>query len=444
MAGTTLGLLVLGLAAAGVARAAAAGGPLRNTSTQKPIIPQPVMQEVHVPTRAPPLSYFLPPRFTPRDFLWDPQRNLTTSANNSGTNKPKSMQGVKLPPLPCERDQDCWQYTDPLLECRQGQCTCSPPFCWVYHYEVTTAFSAKYVFNCDTCGILGSWCNASIACDWPGVCWSDNYCHCPRGENDNNVCPPWRQPEPWCCGLCPGAQGYGRRRSIEKSPAYTLQNHYAVHESVLSPRASDDRGREAGSDDQGTVAGSDDQGTGAGSDDQRREDSSNIGEVAIERRQRWRHRSISEVSSDVNGGTSSISSLSTTVTSISEASTATAEGLLTAPQTPPVSHTVTNILPEGSDDREKVFTISLNVPLETVNFQAPPEKRRSIDGSSGGSPSSSCSHERCSLCLPKGPLTRPPSLTLTDGSGSGSQFMIHPSQTRDLVETDIVIESTHL
>ncbi|XP_069958328.1 uncharacterized protein [Cherax quadricarinatus] len=408
---------------------------LRNTTTAR-LNTQPIVQELLVPTKEPPVSYFLLPRFL-SVYSREPQANNTTPT--SSNNKNKNTQGVKLPSLPCEKTRDCWQYTEPLLECHEGQCSCSPPFCWIYHYEVSEPFSAKYVFNCGTCGVLGSWCNASITCDWPGVCWSDNYCHCPRGENQNNLCvttdtswtykmvliglalivlftsvlvayncyvnPPWRQTEPWCCGLCPGAQGVERRHSTQKTPAFTIQSHYASHESVLSSRASNDQGTRS---------------------------ESNVGG----RTSRWRLRSISQGSHD-NEGTSSISSVSTAVTSVSQASTET-----TSDGVAPATATSEPLAVDG-DDHEQVFTINLNVSSETVNFQAPSEDSRSDDESSVGS-LNSCSHERCSLCLPKGPMTRPSSVVTPNSLASGNKSMLHHFQTRNSMDTNIYIESTHL
>ncbi|KAK3858347.1 hypothetical protein Pcinc_035458 [Petrolisthes cinctipes] len=175
---------------------------------------------------------------------------------------------VSLPnSLNCATTLECVErYDDFSFVCSDGQCMCRQPMCWVYHYEIINAWSARNVFTCGTCGVLGSWCNETLECDFPGVCKDDGFCHCKYGENENNIClttdtswtykmafaglgmvsiitlvmivftcyreRPWSNPgSSWsrcfCCSKI--SKGQARRGSCEKSPAFTVQSHYANH-----------------------------------------------------------------------------------------------------------------------------------------------------------------------------------------------------------------------
>ncbi|XP_068206800.1 uncharacterized protein [Palaemon carinicauda] len=178
-------------------------------------------------------------------------------------NEPKdealSKVGVVLPDVPCSPEHNCSQYDDDDLTCVDGQCVCLPHLCWVYHHE-SSAWVSRNVFSCGQCGQLGSSCYNSSNCDPPGECWKDNYCHCPVGENYNGICTviddswaykftlagfgivflvslllmlvhlyrnrSWNQHGPCCCCcLCKRRKDSGAA-SCEKTPAYTIRNHY--------------------------------------------------------------------------------------------------------------------------------------------------------------------------------------------------------------------------
>ncbi|XP_063872516.1 uncharacterized protein LOC135106963 isoform X3 [Scylla paramamosain] len=182
-----------------------------------------------------------------------------TNHNDSHISKDPFF-AVNVPEMNCNVDYDCLAYNN--LICSEGQCSCRPPSCWVYQYEVTGFFGAKNIFTCGECGVLGSSCNATIECDFPGECRSDGFCHCHSGENYGGTCVysnigwsntlaltamgilifflicifavscvktrPWRNPNAWRCMCCSdGGETHRRRGSCEKSPAFTIQAHYA-------------------------------------------------------------------------------------------------------------------------------------------------------------------------------------------------------------------------
>ncbi|XP_063591565.1 uncharacterized protein LOC134768738 [Penaeus indicus] len=312
---------------------------------------------------------------------------------------------VKLPSLPCSINSDCLRWSDPQLVCVEEQCTCRFPYCWVYHLE-SSGWTSRYVFSCGTCGTLGSSCNASIVCEYPGVCFEDGYCHCAQGENFNGICvvtdnswmytivlgglgvltfigfviiiynlcrnPPWRQQEPWCCGLCNADARPKRRRSIEKTPAFTIQTMYSSQ--------SDENKLESGGD-------------------------------ATQNRREVRE---SAASGDEVGSVSSAATQTTLLSSrsltsfVSAASTVAAEAV--------ANRTLENDAEERASE-ERVSSI----PDERVSvtseerFSVTSEEQASLKSEeqlSDNSLSSSCSHERCQLCLPKGLSSRPPSVGL--------------------------------
>ncbi|XP_071512645.1 uncharacterized protein [Panulirus ornatus] len=369
-----------------------------------------------------------------------------TSSDHNETNVNKTLK-VKLPPLHCNDYRDCWQYTDPLLECRAGQCTCAPPFCWIYHYEASSIWTAKYVFQCGTCGVLGSSCNSSLACDFPGNCWSDGYCHCPRGENDNNICmmsnsnwifkmalfgigfilvfalclttwncykdPPWRRPEPWGCGFCPGNRGAERRSSNDKTPAFTIQAHYANQVYDGSTPS--------------------DQNPGVSPDE-------DVGGASATSSNRQRRSRTVSGGSSAGEDNSSFSSVTTTITNVSTTSTLPAAD---DPAPAAVSEPATGNPLAARSLRYQVFSLKVDAPPETTNFQTPSETGDSEDGSVAGS-SGSCAHERCQLCLPKGPMTRPPSGGVAASPASAKRVQLPHLQSLDPVKGGISIESTNL
>ncbi|KAG7168524.1 hypothetical protein Hamer_G002606 [Homarus americanus] len=402
--------------------AGACGNPSRKARTT-----QPVVQELVTPatTYTSVVSVYLWPRKTPLMYT-EYKRNTNDEESDN-----LKIEGVKVPTLNCESDQVCWEkYSDPMLICVKGLCQCSPPSCWVYHYEITTTFTARDVFNCGTCGVLGSYCDSTITCDWPGECWDDNFCHCPRGENDNNICittdsnwpyktaigiisliiiitlimiihsccitPPWRQQERWCCGLCPGASGFGD---------FPLSS---------------------------TVSQNLEGGSGDGI----------VGAMALP--SHLRHQRTLSISSSNGEANSTISSISTTVTNVSDVSTV---GVDEARLT---SLNADACVSESSMERgavhpggERIFTINLNVSSEMVNFQAPSEAGSSEAGSSVGS-SVSCTHERCQLCLPKGPMTRPSTVPVIGTTSTGGGTLPQHSLPPYSVNVKNQLESTRL
>ncbi|XP_047483370.1 uncharacterized protein LOC125035185 [Penaeus chinensis] len=299
---------------------------------------------------------------------------------------------VKLPSLPCSTNSDCSRWSDPLLVCVEEQCTCRSPYCWVYHLE-SSGWTSRYIFSCGTCGTLGSSCNASMVCEYPGVCFEDGYCHCGQGENFNNICvvtdnswmyiivlgglgvvtvigfviiifnllrnPPWRQQEPWCCGLCKGAARPKRRRSIEKTPAFTIQTMYSSQ--------SEEHKQDAGGD--------------------------------STHEQNRRELRESAASGDEVG---SVSSAATQTTLLSGRSLASDVGAANTV----VAEAVANRTLEDDAPEDRVPRI----PDEQGSVKSEEQfSVKSEEQLSNNSLSSSCSHERCQLCLPKGLSSRPPS-----------------------------------
>lgn len=328
-------------------------------------------------------------------------------SEKSTTNASFSSMGVVLPDLPCTATYDCRTWDDPYLICVDGQCTCEKPFCWVYHYE-SGGWSSRNVFDCDICGQLGSWCNETYTCDPPGECWKDGYCHCPEGEHYDHICivvnsnwmyevilgglgiivlfafiiiafhlwknRPWMRPGRQCCGLCKkgGTGPRGRRSSCEKSPAFTIQNLYASQVfsiSVDSPQIPAN---------------------------------SEVGASTIIRQERSR-----TLSSTEEVANTSLTSVDTVTTSLSDT------GIVNGPPDD-------ESLGACSLQKETLQTSAINVDTraKTANAQRSWDAV-SISESSSISSSSSCTHERCKLCLPKGLSTRP---TLANSPQSSSSI----------------------
>lgn len=310
---------------------------------------------------------------------------------------------VKLPSLPCTVNTDCLRWSDPQLVCQQGQCTCKAPYCWVYHLE-TSGWTSRYVFTCGTCGILGSSCNSSITCNYPGTCFNDGYCHCSRGENFNDICvvtdnswvytivlggigiitligfgliiynllknPPWRQQEPWCCGLCNRDARPKRRRSIEKTPAFTIQTMYSVQTEENKMAAGGDATREP-----------------------------NRREV---------HESAA--SGDGAGSLSSVATQMTVLSARSLASddSASVSTVVLEANSNQAFEDYAEERVSGKSDEEGSLKSEERVSVKSdEQGSLKSEEQLSIDSLSSG-----CSHERCQLCLPKGLSSRPPNTGL--------------------------------
>ncbi|XP_042892458.1 uncharacterized protein LOC122266696 [Penaeus japonicus] len=316
---------------------------------------------------------------------------------------------VKLPSLPCLANNECLQWSDPFLICQAGQCTCKPPYCWVYHLE-STGWTSRYVFSCGSCGTLGSSCNASVICDYPGVCLDDGYCHCSQGENYNNICvvtdnswmyiiavgglgiiflfaiamvlynlyknPPWRRQEPWCFGLCNADSGPKRRRSVEKSPAFTLQSMYTSQSEEIQLATSA------------------------------------LASAAAEPRQRQdQNRRVLSDSAISREEVESVSSAATQVTVLSSRSI-TSDGSLA--NCVAAGGTKSNV--EGRGKRQDNHSaesegqvsmraeglLSLKSEDQVSLRSVEQGSEKSEEQVSITSLSSNCSHERCDLCLPKG------------------------------------------
>lgn len=326
---------------------------------------------------------------------------------------------VKLPSLPCSITSDCSRWSDPQLVCVEEQCTCGSPYCWVYHLE-SSGWTSRYVFSCGTCGTLGSSCNASIICNYPGMCFDDGYCHCSQGENFNNICvvtdnswmyiivlgglgivtligfviiiynicknPPWRQQEPWCCGLCNADARPKRRRSIEKTPAFTIQTMYANQSEESKPDGGADSTRE-------------------------------------QNRRALRESSASgdEVSSVSSAATQmTLLSSRSLASDVSAASTVVAEAA--ANQTLG-NHAEERLSEEqvlgkagerGYSKSEEQVSVKSEEQVSLKSYEQ--ASLTSEERLSNNSLSSGCSHERCQLCLPKGLSARPPSVGLPSPS----------------------------
>ncbi|XP_064082134.1 uncharacterized protein LOC135198482 [Macrobrachium nipponense] len=310
------------------------------------------------------------------------QLGLNVSATKD-SDKPRngssSSVGVTLPDVHCDTESDCTDRDDKLT-CVNNQCTCQPPYCWVYHHE-SSAWTERNVFSCGECGQLGSSCNDSMPCDSPGECWIDQYCHCPAGENYDGICTviddswaykftlagfgivflvsflvilvhlyrnrSWNQNGPWCCSLCKRTRGSrDRDASQEKTPAYTVRNHYA---SQLSDFNDEPR-------------------TGASSTN-------------------FQHQYSQARGSSARAGSGSITSAGTESTSISASS-----GVTENTDNLPVGvYQTTN----ASMDMQRADSTSLTTAVDDMNNET-----------SSAAVISSCAHERCNLCLPKGLSTR--------------------------------------
>lgn len=339
-------------------------------------------------------------------------------------NDSSSTVGVTLPDLPCDTEKDCTDLEENLT-CVDNQCTCQPPLCWVYHRE-SSAWTSRNVFNCGECGQLGSSCNDSKACDPPGECWVDHYCHCPAGENYDGICTviddswaykftlagfgivflvsflvilvhlyrarSWNQDGPWCCSLCKKSGGSrDQEASQEKTPAYTVRNHYASQLSDFSdePRA-------------GTSSTN------------------------------FQYQYSQARSSNARAGSGSITSAGTESTSIS-----TSSGVTENADNPLVEvHQTTN----ASQDMQIVVSTSLTSSGDDMSNETP-----------NAAVISSCQHERCDLCLPKGLSARensnPSSTEYADGcsvSGTCTDNSRESSDEHPIASSSVEQECTSL
>lgn len=365
-----------------------------------------------------------------------PPQALSYLATYNDSSSEDQQTKVSLPSMRCDEDSDCHEYGDDKV-CSEGQCSCAPPHCWVYQYEVTGAFTAKNVFTCGECGILGSSCNATIECDYPGECFKDGYCHCEKGENYDGVCftssfgwsstlalaamgfvlvfafciiavncfrhPPWRNPDTWCYRCCydgGGANGSRRRGSCEKSPAFTIQAHYASQD--LNVRQ--DNLEEVVSGGEGG---------------------------AVPRRHRSR-------SSQHSGTASSVSSALTNSTNVSDATSRGSTDRATpspppspppppptppTPPPPPPKNCLNSDEEANRDYGRDISGIQLQDIPQEASVSAPSTSSESTESTSA-SASGSCSHERCQLCLPKSPGSGPTNATRKPRSNRTDQPLL--------------------
>ncbi|CAL4118086.1 unnamed protein product [Meganyctiphanes norvegica] len=203
------------------------------------------------------------------------RKNLNTLRSDAEQTVPiprTSSSFVHLPTdqIKCSEDIDCRKHDLPLFCGSNGLCECYWPLCWVYYVDSST-WPMTNVFQCGTCGSLGSTCNGTIFCEDPGQCMGDNFCHCRHGGefDQDRVC--WIADTSWtlviaiwamaiilffavivmCYNLYvtrPWLSGCGRRRRPArdassrhtldtKTPAYTVQDFYGYPQSQGSPQA---------------------------------------------------------------------------------------------------------------------------------------------------------------------------------------------------------------
>lgn len=133
---------------------------------------------------------------------------------------------------------------------------------------------------------------------------------------------------------------------------------------------------------------------------------------------------------------SSFSSVITSVTDVSNTSTLPADDAAT-------SGPATRVPLDATARRYQVFTINVDTPSETTNYQTPSEDSDGEESSSAGSVGS-CSHVRCELCLPRSPETFTPDRTVTASPAPGNRPQLPHLQARDTVNTETAMESTTL
>ncbi|XP_050730557.1 disintegrin and metalloproteinase domain-containing protein 19-like [Eriocheir sinensis] len=396
-------------------------------------------------------------------------RTATTPSSDGAT--VEAEERVKLPTMKCSTDLDCRQYNSVLaLECQEGQCNCRPPQCWVYVYVITGTFTAINEFSCGQCGVLGSSCNATIECDPPGECESDGYCHCKEGENYNGVCltsnlnltntlafsamgivlfvamcivavkcyqqPPCRNSERWNCRCCHSVVGGRQRRrgSCEKTPAFTIQAHYASQDLTSPPEEPQDAPPN---------------GVGGAVPRRPRTQSTNSGTISSYSSSNTNMTTVTEsVSGDSTTGTPPrpprrpppppppppsppslpppppVLSLSTQAlpspstpspaTSLPPFSlTSTSSALPHPPSSPPPrppylplrQDSFSSIDINGGQERDTSYVQLTEGLPEASNLRPSTSKASSEVPSASSGTSESCQHERCQLCLPKPPVS---------------------------------------